>query len=172
VSDLASDQKDKLTGVHFDRLLNEYKQLGGELSADRKSFTFYSYETGNHAVVVSPFVYKIKFGLGDLKYSSNGETFTNDVAPFISGEGRMVVPTRAVSEALWASVTWNEATETATITTDGKEVSVKMGEPLPNGLGTPVMSQNRTFVPIRYISETLGANVIWDQDSKTVYIYK
>lgn len=36
----------------------------------------------------------------------------------------------------------------------------------------PIISQDRTMVPIRYISEELGANVIWVPSTRTVSIAK
>ena len=33
-----------------------------------------------------------------------------------------------------------------------------------------LLTESRTFVPIRFVSEALGANVSWNQNSKTVYI--
>jgi len=36
--------------------------------------------------------------------------------------------------------------------------------------GKPYISNNRTFVPVRYISEQLGASVNWNSDTGTVVI--
>jgi len=39
-------------------------------------------------------------------------------------------------------------------------------------MGTSEIMDNRTFVPIRYIAQELGANVVWDDKDRTVSIYK
>ena len=33
-----------------------------------------------------------------------------------------------------------------------------------------ILQDSRTFVPIRFVSEALGASVVWDQATKSVYI--
>jgi len=41
---------------------------------------------------------------------------------------------------------------------------------LPGGLGAPMIVDERTFVPLRYVAENLGASVRWDGDTSTAYI--
>jgi hypothetical protein len=45
-----------------------------------------------------------------------------------------------------------------------------IGEPLPNDMGTPVLTNNSTFVLVRYIAEALGARVEWDAINQDVII--
>lgn len=47
-----------------------------------------------------------------------------------------------------------------------------IGEELPNGMGAAVIIDDRTFVPLRYVSEMLGATVRWDSVHSAVYIYQ
>ena len=88
-----------------------------------------------------------------------------DVPPVIK-EGRTLVPVRAITEGLGAEVVWNEAKKTITITKGDKVIVLKMdsreitvnGEPYL--LDVPAqMNENRTFVPLRFISEILGVKV-------------
>ncbi|OXS61682.1 hypothetical protein B1A99_03445 [Cohnella sp. CIP 111063] len=169
---LTDEQKANFTGIIFDEQTQTYRQLGGEFSPDGKTFEFYTYETGTHGVIVSDNLYKINFKIGDQAFVKNGEQMDNDVAPYIAG-GRTMMSLRAVAEALDASVSWIAATRTVVITKGSVTLRLVIDEQLPDGMGSAALSPaGRTFVPIRYISEKLGANVVWDAKKKTVNIYK
>lgn len=106
----------------------------------------------------------------------NGSYVSSDVSPYIQN-GRTMVPLRVISESLGAEVLWDGATETVTVNKDGKNIVLKINsdKAVVNGenvtLDSPaVIEQSRTFVPIRFISENLGWNVDWEQDSHTVTI--
>ena len=99
-----------------------------------------------------------------------------DQAPVIH-LGRTMVPLRAIFEALGASVDWNGATRTVTsrkgnntieLTIDS-DVLYKNGEPVY--LDVPAMLvNNRTLVPVRAVSEALGADVDWNGETRSVLI--
>ncbi|MCL1863583.1 MAG: copper amine oxidase N-terminal domain-containing protein [Defluviitaleaceae bacterium] len=82
-----------------------------------------------------------------------------------------MIPLRAIAEGLGADVDWNEATRTVSITRNGQTAFVTIDMPLPDGMGVAVIEGGRTFVPARYVSEILGAQVRWDDASRAVYIY-
>jgi len=168
---LTEDQLSSLTGVYYEPADGMYKQLGGEVSNDGKTFVFHTPYSGDYGIVVSDSLISIKFKIGNIEYNVNRSAITNDVAPFIR-ENRIMLPLRTIAEALDAEVGWDEATKTVSVTSGGKSVSVVIGEPLPNGMGTSEIMDNRTFVPIRYIAQELGANVVWDDKDRTVSIYK
>jgi|GEM_PF-5621024 len=94
-----------------------------------------------------------------------------DAVPFIDGANRTLVPLRAIAEGLGAEVDWDNNTRTVSITRDGQTALVTIDTPLPNGMGTAVIQNDRTFVPIRYVSEVLGTEVRWDESTRAVYIY-
>ncbi|MDR1541272.1 MAG: hypothetical protein LBU32_25415 [Clostridiales bacterium] len=169
---LSAEQKAKLTGVNFDSDFTAYKQLGGELSPDGNTFTFYTYETGNLGIIISNSLTKIHFIIDNFDYYKNGTKITNDVSPYISSENRTMLPLRVIAETLGAEVDWTEATKTVTVTKASKTLTLVINQTLPNSLGTAVIGNGRTFVPIRYIAEQLGANVVWNEDSRTVDIYQ
>jgi len=112
----------------------------------------------------------IRLAIGDNVYTENGLSYTSDVAPYISDDGRTMVPIRLVAEALGAQVDWDAATRTAIISENGTTLRIVVDQPLPDNMGTAVIRGSRTFVPIRYISESLGATVNWDPDTMTVEI--
>ncbi len=169
---LTDEQKANFTGIIFDEKTQSYRQLGGEFSPDGKTFEFYTYETGVHGVIVSDNLYKINFKIGDQVFLKNGEQMDNEDAPYIAG-GRTMMSLRAVAAALDASVSWIAGTRTVVIAKGGVTLRLVIDEQLPDGMGSATLSPTgRTFVPIRYISENLGANVVWNAKKKTVDIYK
>lgn len=99
-----------------------------------------------------------------------------DVPP-TSINGRTMVPLRIIFEALGAKVAWDGKTQTITGTKDNTVTVLKLNskEAKVNGKivlldVAPVSINNRTLVPVRFISESLGANVDWDGTTKTVII--
>ncbi len=100
-----------------------------------------------------------------------------DAQPFIDENGRTQVPVRFVSEALGADVGWDGKTKTVTIEQGKNKISLVVGksEYTVNGkkmkMDTSVLLlEDRTFVPVRFVSEGLGANVEWNASIRTVYI--
>lgn len=91
--------------------------------------------------------------------------------------GRTFVPVRFVATALSATVDWISSSGTVVIKKASKEIRFKSGDnkATVNGkeiiLDVKFFSRNgRTFVPLRFISETLGTTVDWFGDSKMVVI--
>lgn len=92
-------------------------------------------------------------------------------------QGRVMLPMRAIFEALDAKVTWNQKAQTVTAVKDRTTVvlkinsktatinkqSVKLDVPAKNLKGT-------TMVPVRFVSESLGEKVGWNSKTKTVSI--
>jgi len=114
----------------------------------------------------------------------NGLEVVTDVPAQIVDD-RTMVPVRFVSEALGATVTWDAETRTAIIEEPG---FTGVSDPLTVGAGelpgikvmvngelveSDVPAQiidDRTMVPVRFVSEELGATVEWDGVTRTVYI--
>ncbi len=169
---LNAKQKPNFTGIHFDSETQNYQQLGGEFSADGKTFTFHTYEGGVHSVIVSGKLLKLHFAIDKSSYTKNNTVFENDIAPFISTDNKTMMPLRVVAEGLGAEVNWIAETRTVIITKNGATVSLTINETLPGDLGTAIIVNDRTFVPLRYVAEKLGANVVWDATDRTVRIYQ
>jgi uncharacterized protein YkwD len=106
----------------------------------------------------------------------NEEKLVSDVDPIIINS-RTMLPMRAVFEALGAKVEWNEEIQTAKAIKDGIEVELVVGEEyaVVNGekiwLDSPsVTVSGRMFVPVRFVAETFGMEVSWDEEKKVVTI--
>ncbi|HPU42340.1 MAG TPA: stalk domain-containing protein [Acetivibrio clariflavus] len=99
-----------------------------------------------------------------------------DVPPQII-EGRTMVPLRAIFEALDAQVEWDGVTRTVTGYRKDTVVSLVVDSKIAtlNGkkveLDVPaIVVSGRTLVPVRFISESLGAKVTWDARLRKVEI--
>ena len=93
----------------------------------------------------------------------------NDVAPVIRND-RTLVPIRVITEALGGQVAWNEAAKEVTLTVNGKEIKMTIGKALEKYGVAPVIIGGRTFVPVRFVADELGAVTTWDDATKTVTI--
>lgn len=121
-------------------------------------------------------VYKEKGDTKDIKIYVNGKQPLFDVKPY-NKEGRNMVPVRAISEALGAKVGWDQATQTVIIIKDGVKIELPLGsnEIKVNGVAKTIdssaeITNNRTMVPIRFISEFLGQQVDWDAATNMVVV--
>ncbi|MDD4390245.1 MAG: copper amine oxidase N-terminal domain-containing protein [Eubacteriales bacterium] len=121
-----------------------------------------------------------KFVIGSKDYVVNSVTKTMDAEAYIDTAGRTMVPIRFVADALGineSQIIWNQASATATIV--GKQVvSITVGDAKIIAGGTAIAMDTvavnlngRIYVPARYVSTALGANVDWDAATKTVSIY-
>ncbi|WP_136607831.1 copper amine oxidase N-terminal domain-containing protein [Paenibacillus dokdonensis] len=92
-------------------------------------------------------------------------------------KGRTMLPMRAIFEAFDAKVSWNQKTSTVTATRDDITIVLKIGAQTATvnnqRIVLDVPAQNlsgTTMVPVRFVSETLGAEVNWNQAAQTVSI--
>ena len=109
----------------------------------------------------------------------NREYIKTDAEPFLSG-GLTYVPVRFVSGALGAdSVLWDEGTRSVTVSDDETliELTAEKNIAKVNGKSVQIsgevkIAKDRTYVPVRFVAETMGANVRWDSGTYTVDITK
>ncbi len=124
-----------------------------------------------YAVVEAKNVRVVRMTIDKLNTNINNDTRLVDVPPMII-ENRTMVPLRFIGEAIGGTVQWVEATRTVKVTTGDKTVSLVIGQTGP-GLDVPAqIVDSRTLVPVRYISEQLGAKVNWTELTRTVEIIK
>jgi hypothetical protein len=106
----------------------------------------------------------------------DGLTVEFDVPPQIE-KGRILVPFRAIAEALNTQVSWDEINHQITAINNNICVQMTVGNPLAiiNGENTtldvaPVIYNGRTLIPARFVSEALGCEVQWYADTRKVSI--
>jgi len=113
----------------------------------------------------------IRFAIGNPVYTVQGVPQTSDAAPFIDPEtNRTMLPLRVVSTAMGAEVSWDAANRNAIVVLGDIEIVMSVDEALPDGMGSPMIVDDRVFVPARYVVEMLGAGVEWDGVAQAVYI--
>ncbi len=101
----------------------------------------------------------------------DGTAKTGDVAPVIRNS-RTLVPIRMITEALGGQVAWNAETKAVTLTIDGKEIQMVVGQTLAKYGVAPEIIGDRTFVPVRFVTDELGATIAWDDATKGITITK
>jgi len=105
-----------------------------------------------------------------------GKAIMLDTQP-ISVEGRLLVPMRSILEALGTVVEWQPPktilaqnyNTTIYLNVGSKYASVnnKTIELSP----TPQIINGRVLIPLRFVSEQLGADVVWDEDTQTAIVW-
>ena len=106
----------------------------------------------------------------------NGNKLSFTQTPVIEN-GTTLVPMRAIFEAMGASVEWDGTTQTVISVKDdttisltlNKETAIVNGESISLAVPAKLINGN-TMVPLRFVSESLGAEVNWDGGSKTITI--
>ncbi len=123
----------------------------------------------------------MKFQLGNKTYWINGgEKGEMDTAPIIKN-GRSFLVIRHITEEIGASISWNGDEKMVTITTkDNKTIRLWIGKPTAHVDGyevqideddeiVPFISEGRTLLPLRFVSDNLGADeVLWNADTKEI----
>lgn len=105
----------------------------------------------------------------------DGRELSFDVPPAVEN-GRTLVPLRSIFEALGASVQWDATTQTVTATKGDVAIHLVIGgqakrNGVPVALDVPAkVIDGRTMVPLRFVSEAMGADVVWNGDTQTITI--
>lgn len=117
--------------------------------------------------------------IGQQSAAVNGESVSLDTAPVIEPEsGRTFVPVRFIGETLGAYVGWDGNAQKVTYLTGNTRIELFIGQTTANVNGSSVTlgaapyidANNRTVVPVRFVSEQMGASVGWDGDAQAVTI--
>lgn len=107
----------------------------------------------------------------------DGKPVDMPAAPYIRLD-RLLVPVRAVADALGCAVTWDAASGTATIaseegvlalTTHSQVLQVN-GKPVEMDAAPEIVGSGTMMIPVRYIAEALHCKVAWDASTRTATI--
>lgn len=120
---------------------------------------------------------------GEILVYVGSEAVKFDSMP-VSKKGRVLVPLRAIFEAMKAEVKWDAATQTVTATKDGKTITLTMNKAeakVNDGTETKTiqldvpasMEKNRTYVPLRFIGQAFGNKVDFEKqaDGSLIHIH-
>ena len=130
----------------------------GELYADTFTYTFGDEDeyAGRYVVMT----------IGSSDYLINNEIVKGDAAPYVDDAWRTMVPFRVLGEAFGAEVDWNQEAQSVTYTVGDTEIVMTIGENTYTLNGeeqtmdtAPVLSGDRTYVPVRFVAEDLGFEV-------------
>ena len=167
----------------------EYR-LDGRLVASRNQVPYtadidLSGLTGEHVLTVQAYDRSGRLVTQkEYRFDASGVTVRLDgrVLDFarqpVNESGRILVPFRAIAEALGADVQWNAQTRTAIARKGGTELRLTIDDPVPvlNGrrlepLSVPArIVDGHTMVPARVFAEAFGMKVDWDGQTRTVLI--
>ncbi len=117
----------------------------------------------------------------EIKINVNGNIIESDVAPVMEND-RVLVPVRAIAEALKCDVSWDEEYQAVSVfsgmelavlwidrdmafKTDGAALTGNYKMDVP-----PKTINDRTMLPVRAISELLGAKVGWVEEENMVTV--
>ncbi|MGB9920098.1 MAG: phosphodiester glycosidase family protein [Moorellales bacterium] len=99
-----------------------------------------------------------------------------DTPPLLA-EGRVLVPLRAIFQGLGAEVQWDPQTRQILARRQDRCVELIVGEKQARTDGRPVtldvparVVNGRTLVPVRFVSQALGATVQWKPEERAVYV--
>lgn len=122
------------------------------------------------------FFKSVKLVIGNSNAEVNHNPAKMDEPAFVNN-GRTLVPFRFLGESLGAQVQWDGQAKQAKFSTADTEVIVTLGSKVAyvNGveqaLDVPAESKGgRTFIPLRFVSESLGALVSYEKETKTISV--
>lgn len=105
-----------------------------------------------------------------------GKAVDSDVLPVIE-KGRTLIPIRVISELLGASVDWDSNNKSVAIEKNSTKIKLtidSINAKVNNAnyqLDVPAkIINNRTMVPLRFVTDNLGLKVEWNDQNKTVDI--
>lgn len=107
----------------------------------------------------------------------DGSKLSFDVEPQLKND-RTFVPMRAIFERLGATLNWDQESQSVFAFGKGNVITLQVGKKNANANGKnitldaePFVDNDRTLVPLRFVSEAMGAKVDWKQESGALKIY-
>ncbi len=150
--------------------------FGAEVLSAQNGFGLYN-PTFQNTIIMSD---RISVKLNDT-YIDFMDSEGNIVEPKIINN-RTMVPMRKIFEVLGAEVEWNGEDKSIIATKDDVQINLQIGNKNASLTTSddetkeitldaePVIIENRTMVPVRFIAESLEKKVGWDGEKRTVII--
>ena len=121
------------------------------------------------ALAATTHTFILRLDSRDITDQHGNTIATMDVQPVVQ-DGRALIPVRFVAQALGATVSWNDSTREVTLTQDGQRLTFAISETAPSMDVPAQIINDRTMVPLRFISEAFGADVQWHEATRTIEI--
>ncbi|MBI6863837.1 copper amine oxidase N-terminal domain-containing protein [Lysinibacillus fusiformis] len=158
-----SKAKGLCTGYHY----HNGNSGSGSSSGGQSSYTQPT------TAIQTPALTKVAVYLNNVKQSYTPSAYMKN--------GTTLVPMKPIFEALGATVSYDNATKKVTATKVGKKIVIGVGNKTAyvdaNGTTSTIslshpaeVYQGTTMVPLRFVSQALGAEVTFDEAKLTVYI--
>lgn len=171
--------KEYMTNRDFSILYVKNPITGSYVSLGMTQYTDLIRQPNNGAASESSYTKKIVMQIGVPYLEVNGRVIAGDAAPVIRNS-RTMLPIRIVAENLKAAVIWDEDEKRVTIISgngDIIEVIVDSTTAYLNGkaylLDSPAfIMDSRTYLPVKFVCDCLGAEVLWDGEERSVTITK
>ncbi len=119
---------------------------------------------------------ELGFHNGENSAWTNGACQTFDASPYITN-GRTLVPIRFITVQLDFDISWNSEDRRVDISKNGTSIQMWIGNVNAKLNGNdyrldapPEITSDRTFVPLRFVSEALGCDVSWDNKTRTALV--
>ena len=120
---------------------------------------------------------ELSFKVGSDVLMINGESVQVE-KPYVAGDGVTLVPVRVISEAFGAEIGWDEGEQKVTVSYSGVELGMWINNPVAEENGRAVTLEyppeltaaGVTMVPLRFISEALGASVYYDDETGGIHV--
>ena len=185
--DITDETTDGITDEVTDGITDTYTDENTDGISDYNSYDFSDeisdeWNTDERAVLIGPNGQNIAlFRLDKNILFMNNKKFKLDSPPTIYNE-RTLLPVKYIASSMGADVGWDPVDKKITIIQADKtiELWIDSSNARVNGVTTqidpddssvqPKIIKGRTMVPVKFVSENLGANVFWDQSTKTISV--
>ncbi|MEZ4812890.1 MAG: copper amine oxidase N-terminal domain-containing protein [Caldisericia bacterium] len=123
----------------------------------------------------------IRYVVDEKGYRLNDDPIKTDIAPLIS-ENRTYLSARYVTEPLGGEVFWDAAERKVTCKQADKIIELWIDNPVAkidgksiqidkdNSKVTPIIVDDRTMVPMRFLAETFGCEVEWAAETREIIL--
>lgn len=105
----------------------------------------------------------------------NGVAIAGDA--YVAPPGITMIPARGVLEKMGAGVSWDDSDQSVGVSLGENRLTLRAGSSTATVNGSRVTMQRaaeiidgRTYIPLRFVAESLGARVGWDQTGNTVTV--
>jgi len=115
----------------------------------------------------------VRFVVGNAAYTIGDAPHAMDATPFVDTVyNRTMVPLSFIEDIFNTQVAWDSADGIAYVLAGANVLAISASESLPNGMGRAHYVNGSAFVPLVYVANALGAQVIWDGATQAVYVVR